>query len=111
MMKSVLLALPTYLMSCYKFHKGYIPQLHKAIQAFWINPSIDRGNKISWDKWEVLCLPREKGGLGMKNLVAFNQALLAKSGWKLLFQIDTLCAKILKDKYYPSSDFIHAKKR
>lgn len=46
----------------------------------------------------------------MRNLVAFNPALLAKSGWRLIFSPNSLCEKILKDKYYLSTDFLNAPK-
>ena len=34
--------------------------------------------KIHWKKWEVLCQPKEYGGLGFKDLIKFNKAMLAK---------------------------------
>ena len=33
-------------------------------------------NKIAWIKWDTVCLPKEKGGLGIKDILA----LLGK--WK-----------------------------
>ena len=38
----------------------------------------------------------------------FNVAMLAKQGWKLLHHLDTLVAKILKARYYPSGNFLNA---
>ena len=37
---------------------------------------------------------------------AFNQALLAKQAWRLLDTPGSLCAQLLKDKYYPSSHIL-----
>jgi len=39
--------------------------------------------KIAWVKWTTLCKPKRKGGLGIKNIKLFNEALLAKWKWRL----------------------------
>jgi hypothetical protein len=36
----------------------------------------------------------------------FNQALLAQQAWRLIQYPDTLCAQLLKAKYYPNGIFI-----
>lgn len=41
-----------------------------------------------------------KGGLGIKDLRIFNMALLAKYGWKILQEKNTLPHKIYKAKYF-----------
>jgi hypothetical protein len=48
------------------------------------------------------------GGLGFRDFVIFNQALLAKQGWRLLQNPSSLTAKIFKHKYHPSSSFMEA---
>jgi len=37
-------------------------------------------HKIAWVSWEPACLSKEKGGLGIRDLTKFNQALLGM--WK-----------------------------
>lgn len=39
----------------------------------------------------------------------FSIALLSKQGWRLLKYPNSLLAQVLKAKYYPSSDFLHAR--
>ncbi|KAA3475300.1 reverse transcriptase [Gossypium australe] len=59
--------------------------------------------------WDALCKPKSVGGLGFKNLVFFNKALLAKQISRLLSQPSCPLAKILKARYYPFSDILSAK--
>ena len=50
-------------------------------------------------KWETVCLPKDKGGLGIKDITKFNLALLAKWKWNLFHHNGELWAKILDSKY------------
>ncbi|GJU23247.1 reverse transcriptase domain, reverse transcriptase zinc-binding domain protein [Tanacetum coccineum] len=43
--------------------------------------------------WEVVCLPKEEGGLGIKRLADFNKALMTSHIWKLLSKKDSLWVK------------------
>ncbi|KAH1072683.1 hypothetical protein J1N35_025011 [Gossypium stocksii] len=54
-------------------------------------------------------MPKCDGGMGFKNMFLFNKALLAKQAWRILSQPKCLLAKVLKARYYPSSDLLLAK--
>lgn len=60
---------------------------------------------MSWDK---LCEPKEKGGMGFKQQKQFNLALLAKQGWRLQMQHNSLAYRVLQAKYFSNCNFIHA---
>ena len=64
--------------------------------------------KIAWLSWEKMCEPKCVGGMGFKILKLFNKALLAKQGCHLQMGGDSLVYKVLKAKYFPTTDFIHA---
>jgi hypothetical protein len=44
--------------------------------------------------------------MGFHNLELFNRALLGKHGWST--HLESLYARVLKTKYFPNIDFIHA---
>jgi hypothetical protein len=60
-------------------------------------------------KWSKMGMAKDRGGMGIRDLVNFNMALLAKQCWRLLKSPDSLTAKIIKAKYYPNSSFLEAK--
>jgi hypothetical protein len=59
--------------------------------------------------WSRLGASKQTGGLGFRDLEAFNLALLAKQGWRLLQYPNSLLANVLKGKYFPWASFMHAK--
>jgi hypothetical protein len=50
-------------------------------------------------KWDQICLPKEQGGLGIKNLATFNKALLAKWKWRFLTESGAVWAELLRFRY------------
>ena len=56
-----------------------------------------------------MCKSKLKGGMGYQNLQAFNLAMLAKQGWRLLMSPNSFVAQICKAIYYPNGDIFRAK--
>ena len=46
--------------------------------------------------------------MGFRDLHSFNLAMLAKQSWRLLTQPDSLCARVLKAKYFPNFSILKA---
>ena len=59
--------------------------------------------------WKNLCKSKLYGGTGFRNLQAFNLALLAKQGWRILSNLNSLLARVYKAKYFPYDDILNAK--
>jgi hypothetical protein len=77
----------------------------KMTREFWW---AEEGKKkhIHWSSWDKLIQKKSKGGMGFRDLALFNQALLAKQAWRLLDKPDSLCARLLKARYFPNANLM-----
>jgi hypothetical protein len=55
--------------------------------------------KINWIKWDTVCLPKDKGGLGVRDVRVVNISLLSKWRWRLLDNTNAVWKDVLKSKY------------
>jgi ribonuclease HI len=100
LIKAVAQSLPNYIMSFFRLTDGLCEDLMKAIRAYWWGSEKGR-RKTQWIPWKTMVLPKALGGMGFKDLILFNQALLAKQAWRLITYPDSLCARVLRAKYFP----------
>jgi hypothetical protein len=56
--------------------------------------------------WEKLSVHKNSGGMGFKDLTAFNLAMLGKQGWKIQSQPDNLVSRLFKARYFPNCNFL-----
>lgn len=56
-----------------------------------------------------MCQAKSRGGLGFRDLICFNQALVAKQGWRIIQNPNSLVAKVLKARYFKNVNFLKAK--
>jgi hypothetical protein len=103
LIKSVIQAISTYPMSVFKFSEGFCEELMKLTRDFWWGDENER-RKMHWMSWDKLTRRKGQGGMGFRDLHLFNQAMLAKQAWRLIAFPDSLCARLLKAKYYPSGE-------
>lgn len=85
-----------YQASCFswRYVKTLLMLLHSSGRV-WIH---QKG--IHSAKWENMCAPREKEGIGFRMIHEFNLALLTKQLWRLIQFPDSLVARVLKGKHY-----------
>ena len=108
LIKAVAQAIPTYTMSVFKLPDTLCNELTSMVRTFWWGQSNSK-NKIVWLSQDKMCAPKQDGGLGFQDLKAFYLALLAKQGWCLQTNTRSLVYCVLKTRYFPNSDFLHAK--
>ncbi|KAM1143373.1 hypothetical protein ACFX2B_031908 [Malus domestica] len=80
------------------------------IAKFWWSGD-PRKRKIRWLNWRVLCKSKQEGGLGFRDLYAFNLALLAKQAWHFLHNPEALVYRVFKARYFPATDFLEAQEK
>jgi hypothetical protein len=105
LIKAVAQAIPTYYMSVFLLPKILCKEIEGMMQRFWWGHK-DNTSRIHWMSWERMGISKAKGGLGFRDLEVFNKALLSKQLWRLLQSPNSLVAKILKAKYFPSSSIL-----
>jgi hypothetical protein len=53
-------------------------------------------------------LPQKEGGMGFRDFHLFNLAMLAKQTWRLINNPKSMCARVLRAKYYSHEDILKA---
>jgi hypothetical protein len=107
MLKTVIQAIPTYVMSCFLLPVATCEEMRKIIADFWWGFK-DGKRKLHWRSWEWMSSPKNIGGMGFRDMELFNQAMLGRQCWRLLTVPDSLCARVLKGRYFPDEDFWNA---
>ncbi|XP_048633704.1 uncharacterized mitochondrial protein AtMg00310-like [Brassica napus] len=107
MIKSILLTLPTYVMSMFLLPLEICENLASAIAQFWWSSNPPKRG-IHWAKWEKVHLPKEECGIGFRLIYEFNLELLAKQLWRLVQYPDSLVARVLRGRYYRTTSPLRA---
>lgn len=72
--------------------------LDRASRSFVWGTTVEK-RKLHLLAWRKLCRSKTEGGLGFRPAREMNKALLAKVGWRLLSDKDSLWARVLRSKY------------
>jgi hypothetical protein len=107
LIKAVVQSIPTYSMSVFALPKTLCASLNSMMNHFWWNGQGTK-KRIHWMSWSRMGLAKQWGGMGFRDLSAFNLALLAKQGWRILQNPNSLVAHILQEKYFLGGSFLQA---
>ncbi|MCH82815.1 RNA-directed DNA polymerase (Reverse transcriptase), partial [Trifolium medium] len=105
MIKSVLQAIPSYVMSIYLLPESTIKDIEKMMNSFWWGGGANNQG-IRWLTWDRMAFPKALGGIGFKDLHTFNLAMIAKQGWNIMTKPQSLVAKLYKVRYFPNSTLL-----
>ena len=108
MIKFVLQAIPSYVMSIFQLPTTLLDSIENMMNSFWWGNGKTTQRGIHWMNWEKLSAPKIQGGMGFKDLSAFNLSMLGKQGWKFITEPDSLVARIFKARYFLTGTYLMA---
>ena len=106
LVKAVAQAIPIYAMSCFDITKSFCDEISSMVCRYWWNNQDEE--RHHWLSWQCLTKPKTEGGLGLRDLDIFNLAMLARQGWRLLQDPESLCGRVLRAKYFPDGKLLGA---
>ena len=98
LLKFDLTSLPVYALSFFKAWLGIISSIESLFKNLFCGGSEDH-RKIPWIGWNIVCLRKENGGLGVMRLREFNSSLLGKLCWRMLVDRDGFWYRVLAARY------------
>ena len=106
--KAVAQSIPTYTVSVFQIPLKICDELDAMCAKFWWG-QVGNERKFLWERWEKLTLSKKVGGMGFRDLRAFNLAMIAKQGWRLFHDNNSLIYQCLKARYFPRTHLFDAK--
>lgn len=108
LLKSAAQAVPTYSMSTFLLPSTLLDELQRMMNSYWWGHGVEPRKGIKWEACDSLCKHKSKGGMGFRNLHLFNVAMLGKTGWNIIVNLEALVNRIIKAKYFRTIDFFEA---
>ena len=98
LLKSTLSSLPTFYLSLFTIPCSVAKRIEQ-IQRNFLWGRSDETFKHCLVKWDTVCSPISKGGLGIRKLVPFNRALLGKWLWRFGVEDNRLWKRVLAARH------------
>ena len=107
LIKVVAQSIPTYTIGIFQLPTKLCEEL-QALCTWFLWGQVGNERKIHWLSWEKLTRQKLERGMGFKDLRQFNLAMLAKQGWRLMQDQESLLFMCLKARYFPRCHFLEA---
>jgi len=98
LINSVIFGAFNYWASIFLLPNEVLEQLTKLYRNYLWSGTADV-KRIPHISWNTTCLPKSKGGLGLKNFEAWNKATVAKLVWAISTKKDVLWVKWVHSRY------------
>ncbi|KAL8099132.1 hypothetical protein AgCh_031712 [Apium graveolens] len=105
LIKAVVQAIPSYVMSVFLLPKILCEELERLMNKFWWLSNMENNTGIRWMCWDKFCQSKKLGGMGFRKIREFNVAMLGKQAWRWQTENQSLTAKLMQARYYPSGSF------
>ncbi|CAL1393436.1 unnamed protein product [Linum trigynum] len=96
--KSISASIPIYPMQTEMLPMNVCRSLDRINRSF-IWGDTEEKKKLHLVPWERLLLPKQSGGLGIRSTREVNLAMLAKGGWRIIKEKETLWTQLVLSKY------------
>jgi hypothetical protein len=104
---TVVQAISTCCMGVFQLLISLCKDIISMMQNFWWS-HMNKNSRIHWMIWERMGRSKSVGGMGFRDLVLFNKAMLARQGWGILQNPSSLMVAVIQAKYFPHGDFLKA---
>ncbi|KAL5561645.1 hypothetical protein UlMin_031392 [Ulmus minor] len=111
LIKYVAFTLPTYVMQTMRLLATICSKLDARIRSFWWSSSSESRKLLCLKAWDSLCKPKSCGGLGFRKMDEFNRAILARWGWNIFTNANSLCLSVLRPRYIQYDRFLDILKK
>lgn len=92
LIKAVAHATSTYVMKVFKIPQNLCMTIQPMIARFWWGGKHEE-HRIHWISWDRMSRGKVDGGMGFRKVSCFNQARLAKQGWRIISRLVTFPPK------------------
>ena len=104
LVNAVLLSINVYWSQIFILAINVLKQVNAICRAFlWTGTC--NSPKPGYVNWTEVCKPKRNGGIGFRNLVPWNNAIIGKLVWDITKKADNLWVKWVHDKYIKQQDW------
>ncbi|XP_021848076.2 uncharacterized protein [Spinacia oleracea] len=105
LVNSVLMSICVYWAQIFIFPKAVLKKINAICRSYLWHGNFDdcRPGAVAWDQ---LCWPKKQGGLGFKNLLLWNQAVVGKLAWAIAHKKDNLWVKWIHSLYIKDKPWV-----
>ena len=95
----------TYSMSIFKLPNSICDNINSMLAKYWWGQT-QAERKLHWVNWRKLCMEKKEGGMGFRDLHAFNLVMLSKQAWRLIHENHSLFYRVYRARYFPNCSFM-----